>query len=262
MEAVPEKPGSALNTIGSSILRGTQRLGDSLQEGASLSDMDAKPHNTGPVGPPLSGPGDIIKEKYDAMFSGAFAWLWEKAQQLTSGLSTGAILSGIGIVAVIAMFGGYLGANEALSVGPIPELARHIVTFEDGVVEGLSAAFHFLISAPGLLTLAGSSVVLASVIHKNKPTPELSLEEAQQRSKQYEAARQQQPAQEKAPVQERPQPEAPRSYDDRPRQETKSWEPPAFDPAERNQPAPEKNFCANENIRRAATRNEQTPGIA
>lgn len=114
-----------------------------------------------------------------------------KVRELSAGsFVKGLLLTAVAVVGVMALVGGFLGANDALNVGGVA--AR---TFESGMGVGIDTAFKFLTSGMGLLTLGvGGAVGIGAEVLGNQK--KLAAEETERLKLEHQRIREQQLSQE------------------------------------------------------------------
>ncbi|MDE3016389.1 MAG: hypothetical protein KGI29_05655 [Pseudomonadota bacterium] len=169
----------------------------------------------------LRGPGDIVKDNYDAGLANAGGKLWRGTQTVAaSGFGKGLLLSAIAVVAAITFtfgFGTYAGilthgTSAASMVAP---------TLEEALTAGFGFGLSALASGFGIMAMVIGGT-LGAVAETRQQQAKLSTEQAAQLAWEYAQARQS-PQIQPSPRQAPDQTSAP----------------------------PEKNFCACEMDRRA-----------
>ncbi|NBO19211.1 MAG: hypothetical protein EBV03_08325 [Proteobacteria bacterium] len=128
-------------------------------------DIDAYPENT---------PGDFVKNAYDKRVSSGMRGIWERIRETGgSGFGKGALIMAALAVAVVGLFGGYLGSGSQLEVS-----GSLITTFENGMGHGLSKGLEFLFSGVGAALVAAGGLIGmgAQVMHDQHKQAALETE--------------------------------------------------------------------------------------
>lgn len=99
-------------------------------------------------------PGDYVKDSVDKGMASGMRGAWNTMREQVGGNKVTAFIKGALVmaavaVAVVGLFGGFLGANGALEVG-----RQAVTTFENGMGHGLSQGFGFLFSGIGAAVVA------------------------------------------------------------------------------------------------------------
>jgi hypothetical protein len=125
---------------------------------------------------------------------------WKSLQNISAGgFTKGLLITAALIVVVMGLVAGWMGANNALTVG------KELVTLEGGLAAGITQGFKFLFSGAGLATL-GVGAVTGAVLDARSKANDMSLAQAQEMAREQEALRniQREHSVDRAPVQAPP----------------------------------------------------------
>lgn len=143
-----------------------------------------------PVAPEERMPGQYVKRHYDAAIGGTLDTIRTNSLRFfASGFGKGVLAVATVAIAALAISSGIAAASGALPVMGSFGLVTN-ATFAQGIMIGIGKAAAFLMSGPGLLTMAGAGLVGASVEGRRHPE-RMSVEEARALSAHYAENRQQ-----------------------------------------------------------------------
>jgi hypothetical protein len=139
--------------------------------------------------------GTIVAKRNDAVRSTA-SNLWSNLQHISAAsFGKGVVVTGIIVLATMALVGGYMGSIGGLWVG-----AAHITTLEAGIAQGLSKAVEFMThSLMGVGTLAAGGMI-GAVAEVRSQQNKLLAAEAERLAKELENERSRAPEKAKEPA--------------------------------------------------------------